>query len=264
MSDALRTLQRGLVIQCKVIGALLMREVITRFGRNNLGFMWLFFEPMLFTAGVALLWTITRGAHGSTLPIIPFALTGYSTVLLWRNASSRCTKAIEPNLSLLFHRNVTILDLFITRVLLEVAGATISLVALSVIFISVGLMKMPADLLTMVAAWGLFCWFALSLGLIVGVLTEVSEVFGRTWNLLTYLAFPLSGAFFMVSWLPPAVGKFMLLIPMVHGTEMLREGYFGGMIRAQYDVGYFALVNFVMLLLGLLLLAACKNKMAQE
>ncbi|WP_373976093.1 ABC transporter permease [Chitinibacter sp. SCUT-21] len=264
MIDKVLFLKRSFSIQCTVISALLMREVITRYGRNNLGFMWLFFEPMLFTAGISILWYFTRGAHGLSLPIIPFALTGYSTVLLWRNASTRCAKAIEPNISLLFHRNVTVLDLFITRVLLEIAGATIALIGLSVIFISLGLMKIPSDILTMIWGWLLFCWFAFSLGLIVGVMTEVSETFGRTWGLLTYLAFPLSGAFFMVEWLPHSAAQWMLLIPMVHGTEMLREGYFGPLVNAHYDASYFALINFVMLFIGLALLTRFKNSLGEE
>ncbi|MFN5779339.1 MAG: capsule polysaccharide export ABC transporter permease, partial [Novosphingobium sp.] len=36
-------------VQRRVIGALLLREMLTRYGRNNIGFLWLFVEPMLFT-----------------------------------------------------------------------------------------------------------------------------------------------------------------------------------------------------------------------
>ena len=65
--------------------ALLMREVLTRYGRHNIGFLWLFVEPMMFTLGVAALWTAMKATHGSNLPIVAFAITGYSSVLLWRN-----------------------------------------------------------------------------------------------------------------------------------------------------------------------------------
>src|ERR1700738_981730 len=130
--------RRSLKIQAAVIGALLMREVITRYGRHNIGFMWLFVEPMLFTLGITALWTMVKVTHGSNIPITEFALTGYSSVLVWRNAVNRCNLAIEPNLSLLFHRNVRVIDLFVARLLLEFAGATISFIVLTVIFISIG------------------------------------------------------------------------------------------------------------------------------
>ncbi|MEG2974628.1 MAG: capsule polysaccharide export ABC transporter permease, partial [Comamonas sp.] len=103
-----------------------MREVLTRFGRHNIGFLWLFVEPMLFTLGVTTLWTLADMAHGSSLPIVAFALTGYSSVLLWRNMPSRCIGAVGPNLALMYHRHVKVVDIFAARLLLEVAGATIS------------------------------------------------------------------------------------------------------------------------------------------
>jgi capsular polysaccharide transport system permease protein len=50
------SLLHSLGIQRRVLYALLMREIITRFGRENLGVLWLVAEPMLFTLGVATLW----------------------------------------------------------------------------------------------------------------------------------------------------------------------------------------------------------------
>ena len=38
---------------------------------------------------------------------------------------------------------------------------------------------------------------------------------------------------------------------MVHGVEMLREGYFGSRMVAHYSLGYMALWNAMLTLLGL-------------
>ena len=84
---------RSLRIQLRVIGALLMREIITRYGRANLGFVWLFVEPMIFTLGVTALWAGFGLHKHSALPIVAFGVTGYSSVLLWRNCASRCAMA---------------------------------------------------------------------------------------------------------------------------------------------------------------------------
>ena len=62
-----------------------------------------------------------------------------------------------------------------------------------------------------------------------------------------------SGAAFMVDWLPPSGQQAVLLLPMVHGVELLREGYFGNAVRTHYDMGYMAGISLVMTLLGLLL-----------
>jgi capsular polysaccharide transport system permease protein len=204
-----------------------MREIITRYGRHNIGFLWLFFEPMLFTLGVTMLWTLMRSAHGSSLPITAFALTGYSSLLLWRNCSNRSVKAIQVNVNLLYHRHVKVFDLFAARLILEIAGATGSFIVLTILFTSTGLMEQPADILTAVIGWLLLAWFAVALGLIVGAASERSELVERVWHVLTYLLFPLSGAAFMVEWFPKSVQELLLWVPMVHGTEMIRHGYFG-------------------------------------
>ncbi len=245
------SLLRSALIQLRVIHALVLREVITRYGRHNIGFAWLFLEPMLFTCGIATLWTMTKLTHGSSLPIVAFALTGYSTILLWRNCSNRCVKAIEPNLCLMFHRNVTALDVLLGRVFLEVIGASVSLTVLSLVFISLGWMAPPSDILVALQGWVMLAWFALSLSLLVGALSERSELLDRVWHIVTYLLFPLSGAGYLVEWLPVPAQKAMLWLPMVHGVEMLRSGYFGGLMHPHYDAGYFAVANLTLMLLGL-------------
>lgn len=225
-------------MQGRVIYALLMREILTRYGRHNIGFLWLFVEPMLFTTGVTILWTLAKAVHGSSLPIVAFALTGYSSVLLWRNMPSRCIGAIEPNLALMYHRNVRVIDIFLARLLLEAGGATISFIALSLFYIYVGWLDPPGDVLTVVGGWLLIAWFGASLAMMLGALAEKSEIVERLWHPAAYLLFPLSGAAFMVDALPAAAQKYVLLIPMVNGVEMVREGYFGDHIRTHYDMPY--------------------------
>src|SRR6476646_10992212 len=146
-TDAFATpsLRTSWAIQRRVVWALVLREILSRFGRHNIGFLWLFVEPMMFTLGVTALWTLTKAVHGSNLPIAAFALTGYSSVLLWSNMPALCIGAIEPNLSLMYHRNVKVIDIFLARLILEGGGATISFVVLSVVFISVGLIMPPED-----------------------------------------------------------------------------------------------------------------------
>ena len=251
MSIQFTSLRRSLLIQRRVIGALLMREIITRFGRHDIGFLWLFLEPMLFTLGITTLWTLSGFNHGGSLPITAFALTGYSTILLWRNSSNRIVKAIEVNQSLLYHRNVRVIDVFSARILLEIIGATTSIVVLTILFTSIGLMTPPVDILTIIIGWFLMAWFAFSLSLIVGAISERSEIVERIWHIITYIMFPLSGAAFMVTWLPTRVQDLALWIPMVHGTEMIRHGYFGTAVQTYENPTYLAVVNLVMLLIGL-------------
>lgn len=245
------SLLRSLRVQGRVIHALLLREILTRYGRHNIGFLWLFIEPMIFTLGVTALWTAMKAFHGSTLPIAAFALSGYSSVLLWRNMPGRSIGAIEPNLSLMYHRNVRVIDIFISRLLLEAAGATVSFVVLSVVFIAVGMISPPEDVLKVVGGWLMLAWFGSALGMLLGGLSEEFELVEKLWHPASYLIFPLSGAGFLVDALPAQAQNFLLYLPMVNGVEYLREGYFGSQVVAHHDMLYVGMVNMALSLLAL-------------
>jgi ABC-type polysaccharide/polyol phosphate export permease len=246
-----KTFWNSLEIQRRVVYALLMREILTRYGRHNIGFLWLFVEPMIFTLGVTALWYVAGANHGSSLPIAAFALTGYSSVLLWRNMPSRCILSITPNLSLMYHRNVKVIDIFIARLVLEAAGASISFALLTLVFASIGWISLPENLLQVLLAWLLLTWFGFSLAILLGSLSEQYEFIEKLWHPIQYLLFPLSGAAFMVDALPPTAQKYLLYLPMVNGIEMLREGYFGSTIRAHYDLSYMIFSCLLLTLLGL-------------
>ncbi|MEQ1517641.1 MAG: ABC transporter permease [Usitatibacteraceae bacterium] len=239
----------------------MMREVVTRFGRENLGALWLVAEPMIFTLGVTTLWTVGGLNHGGTgMPIVAFAVTGYSSVLLWRNCANHSLGAIDSNSALLYHRNVKVFDVLLTRSVLEIAGASGSYAILATSFTLLGWMSWPVDLLQVLFGWILLAWFGTAVAFVIGAGTAYSEIVERLWGPTSYLLFPLSGAAFMVDWLPPALQKVVLLIPMVHGLEIMREGYFGNTVRTHYDVGYFVICCMVLSLFGMYLVRDAGNR----
>lgn len=255
-----RSIRRSLEIQFRVIWALMLREVLTRYGRHNIGLFWLYVEPMMFTIGVTILWYAIGANHGSNLPIMAFALTGYSTILLWRNMPNRLVAAITANLALMYHRNVRVVDLFFARILLEFVGVTSSFVFLMVIFCVSGYMDPPENILELCSAWMMTAWFGGALALFLGAVSERSELIEKLWHPLAYILFPLSGAAFIADAIPPGTREKILLIPMVHCTELVREAFFGSKIIAHYSLSYLASWNIVLTVLGL----AIERRLSKE
>lgn len=255
------SLSRAVVIQARVIFALIMREIITRYGRHNIGFAWLFAEPMLFTMGVMGLWTLLHDvSSGHSVNVMAFAITSYSTVLVWRNTIGRCTLAVEPNASLLFHRNVQVIDLFLARIVLEIAGITLSMVVLISLFVATGLIAPPADMLTMAAGWGLLAWYSAAMGLLIGGICEYSEMVERLWHPIAYFQLPVSGAFVMASWLPPRVRDIVMIFPVPNCVELFRYGYFGASIKPYYDIEYVVIVCAFLTWMGLAVIRDISSK----
>jgi capsular polysaccharide transport system permease protein len=255
---------RSLAIQRRVLHALLMREVITRFGRENLGVLWLVAEPMMFTLGVAALWTLAKANHGSSLPIVAFAITGYSSVLMWRNTVGRCIGGIPANFNLLYHRNVRVLDVMVTRILLEMTGATASFIVLTVVFFAIEWIEAPRDLSLVLAGWTMLAWFGAGLALLLGSSAALSEMVERFWHPVSYLLFPLSGAAFMVEWVPQGFADVIMWLPMIHAVELIREGFFGDVVRTHHDMAYMATCNVVLTFAGLVVMRIAARQVGEK
>lgn len=254
----------ALSIQVKVIRALMLREVLTRYGRHNVGFLWVFLENLIFTGAVVAFWTASSGSHTHGFEVIPFTVLGYSFVLAWRNIINRSVKAIEPNRSLLYHRQVKVIDIYLSRIGLEAIASTGAFIFVMCILNEFGYMNYPSNIGLLIIGWIILLLMSTSLALVVGPLTEMSEMFERIWHIMTYLLFPLSGAFVVVDWLSNPVKDLILIIPLVHVIEIMRSGYYGISNNSYYDGTYIAGFILTMLAIGLLLLKRVERNMVVE
>ena len=230
-------LLHGLRVQLRVIGALTLREMGTRFGRDNLGYLWLFLEPALL--GGALGFAHHLAGHGMPggLNVASFWVIGYIPFYLLRGVLNRAPTAIVANQSLLYHRQVTLLDILAARNLLE-GGATFGAMVAFLLFFGLLVDEWPREPAKLVLGMMLMLGMAHGAALLIATGSVYTELFDRVMHLVTYLALPLTGAFFMVFWLPTELQRIALWIPTVHVFELVRSGQYGSVVPTQYDLGY--------------------------
>lgn len=245
--DAART-------QAHVIGALMMRELHTRFGRDNIGYLWIFVEPMLLAGAVALLHAGQHLPLSGNIRPVPFAISGYALFILFRSMVSRAETLLEANRPLLHHRQVTLLDMLAARALLEIASITAVLAVLLCASWLLGLADVPADFVLVLAALLLVGWFSFGLSMLVCALSHESPLIGRLIHPLLYLMMPLSGAFFAMIWLPLDWRALAGWIPLVPMFELLKVGMFDGYPETFVTLGYAIGWCVALTLLGLLAL----------
>jgi capsular polysaccharide transport system permease protein len=244
----------------RILWALLMRELATRYGRNDLGFLWVLAEPMLFALAVAALWSAIRPPFEYGVKVAAFTITGYMPLILIRQTTSFVVNSVKVNHALLYHRQITPLHLFISRFLMEFLGITLAYVIVVLILNIMGFMAPPKDPLILIFGWVLLAWLVFGLALIMGALAEIFDFVERFVQVLTYVLIPLSGAFFMVSSLPPVYRKYVLVLPFIHCFELMRRAYFGEFLRAEFNIPYvFAWVG-AFLLLGLILVQFVRDR----
>jgi ABC-2 type transport system permease protein/capsular polysaccharide transport system permease protein len=243
---------------------MLIREILTRYGRNNIGFLWLFVEPITFILLIAFVWTEIRGKHLSNIPIVAFAISGYASMLMWRHSVSRCIGAVKSNKALLYHRQVTVMDIFTARILLEVLGMTTAFWILTLAFYTIDWVPLPENLLQTMGGWGLIAWFGAALAMLVGGLAEKFEVVSRIWAPISYIMMALSGVAFTVDALPPSIRPIALWNPVINALEYLREGWFGSVVNAHYDIPYVLAANTVLTLVGFSLVRQISTGTSEE
>jgi len=243
---------------------MLVREILTRYGRNNIGFLWLFVEPIAFILIIAFVWTEIRGTQFSNIPIIAFAISGYASMLMWRHSVSRCIGAVKSNQSLLYHRQVTVMDIFAARIILECLGMTTAFAILTIGFYTIDWVPLPEDMLQLIGGWGLTAWLGVGLAMTIGGLSEKFEVISRIWPPFSYILMALSGVAFTADALPPAAREIALWNPILNAIEYLREGWFGSVMRAHYDIPYTVACCTVLTLIGFSLVRQIGTATGQE
>ena len=235
-----------------LLGALMMRELSSRFGRRNIGFFWIMAEPALFCIGIIVLWSFIKPPSEHGLPVAAFAMTGYLPLLVVRNSVSQGAHCITANNGLLYHRNITLLHLFVARMSLEYLGIALAALVIASSLIFFGFVSLPEDILKILIGFGLLCWFSFGLALAIGSLASRFEVVERVSPIASYLLLPISGAFFMLSWLPSDIRSIAALVPMVHAFEYIREGFFGESLVGETNLSYLIGWNLALSLIGLL------------
>jgi capsular polysaccharide transport system permease protein len=254
------TLTQQIAIQSRTIGALVMRELHTRFGRDNLGYLWLFLEPALLAIGVAALhlFQVLRLPFG--ISIIPFYISGYTAFLAFRSIVLRSCNAIEANLSLLYHRNVTLLDIFVARALLDIAAAFAVCIFLLAASYAFGVGNLPDRPLLFMGAWALTFWFSLAMSLCLGAASHIWPVVERFVHPATYFLLPLSGVFVTFGMVPPQFREFLLWIPLPHILELVHQGQFGTLKSPSVSPFYVVVWCTGLTLIGLLALKIARTK----
>lgn len=240
-------------VQVRVIHALLIRELHTRFGRENIGFLWIMVEPLLFAGLVAIIWSYVKGESQHGMRMIAFAVSGYIPIVLFRHGVARSVAVFTANSSLLYHRQIKIIDFLIARFAIEVLGGMMAYAFAAATLMYFGEFPIPANIGLFIAGWTLYALFCFSLCLVIAPLSEMSEVIEKFVPVTTYIMIPFSGLITMASWLTPTMREYFLMSPFVNGMEMMRKGIWGDQITAYYNIWNPIISSVVFFVVGLTL-----------
>jgi capsular polysaccharide transport system permease protein len=251
----------------RITWALLMREVSTRYGRDNIGFLWVMAEPTLFAVGVSYMWSQVRPPYENGIQLIPFIITGYFPIILIRQVVNYATGGVRNNAPLLYHRMVTPLHIILSRCWIEFIGVTVGGIAVVSAFVFLGLMPAPVSVLGLADfayGWVVLGLLSTGLALVMAAIAEVIEFTERIVHIFTYLSLPFSGGFIMAASMPPRLFKFAWSMPFLHPIELMRRGYFGGSTTTMFDMNIVYAWIAALFFAGLLLMQFVRSRINVE
>lgn len=226
MTTTRSSFYRDLTLQLDVIGALVLRELHTRFGRNNIGYLWMIGEPLMLATVIGGLHAFQPGHIGSTMPPVAFSLVGYCVFIIFRGIFNRAESILESSLPLMYHRMISVLNLSLARVVVEAAGCVTTFVLLYTIVILLGFAEVPARPLWAIGGVTGMIWLSFAWGLNVTAITFEKPTLQRLVHPISYFMMPLSGAFFAVEWMPVSIQNAADWFPLVNIFEITRYGMF--------------------------------------
>ena len=174
-------------------------------------------------------------------------VSGYMPLTLWRHLTNRTIFLVRRNIGLLYHRKISVLNVFVTTLLLEFIGCTLAFIVNYTVLVFINLLDPIQDYTYVICGWCLMAAPAIGLGAAIAVLTEKYEASERFIAPLQYLILPVSGFFFMVDWLPEYAQKLAWYMPTVHSYEMVRHGFFGDSVQTYYNAAYPLVFGLVLL-----------------
>ena len=251
----------ALVVQGRVLYALILRETKTRYGEHKMGFVWAFIEPMVMILVMYLIFGAMRSMATGGIPIATFIIAGFVPFSMLRDTMSQTQGAIQQNTTLLGFPQVTTFDLIIARALLELA---VLLSVFALLMLGAHLLGVDArceNPLGVLAACLLLWILGLGLGFIFA---SVSPIVPSTRQITTQLLgrplFLGSGLFYSIESLPEGVRDVLLYNPVLHLVELSRSEYFYEFESAYASWSYAASFSFGLLAFGLIVHRAMRKK----
>lgn len=252
------------VAHARVVFALIMREMNTRYGRSTGGYLWSLLEPM----GVIVLMSVvfSQIAHvpplGTSFPL--FYATGYMAFHFYFDISSTVSSAIRFNRPLLTFPRVTLIDAIIARFLLQFVTASFVTCVLLGGFVIYAHDQVRLDPQPILLSMALASLLGLGMASINCTLFIYSETWQRLFGIINRPMMLISGVFFLFEDLPKAAQDVLWWNPLVHLTALMRAGFYPVYEPNFVSATYLLFIALVLLMFGVLLLRILRSDILER
>lgn len=238
----------------RTIGALILREMSTRYGRTPGGYLWAVLEPLAAILFLSIGFSLIIRTPSLGTSFLLFYATGYLIFSLYQTISNTTARAIGYSKPLLKFPAVTWVDAVLARFLLNsLTGVLITFLLIGGV-LSVIDSRAVLDMPVAVLAMALCMVLGLGVGTMNCVLMGLYPLWDMIWSIITRPLFLASGVLYIYEDLPPLAQEVLWYNPLLHLTGLMRSAFYPTYTASYVSITYVLLVSLVLLLLGLLLM----------
>ncbi|TNF23481.1 MAG: sugar ABC transporter permease [Rhodobacteraceae bacterium] len=238
----------------RVVGALILREMSTTYGRSPGGYIWAILEPVGMIAILAAGLSILFRAPSLGTNFLLFYAAGLLPLRFFQNLSQSAGMAIQFNRALMAYPRVTYVDTILARVILAILTQTM------VVLIIFGGIFLTQDIRENVDLAPVIEGFLLAITLGVGLGTFNCFMFLRfalwksLWGIVTRPLMLISGVFYIYEDLPRIGQDILWYNPLMHITGIVRSGIYSTYDPTYVSWVYVLLFGLIPMIFGTLLL----------
>lgn len=238
----------------RVIFALMVREMITRYGRSFGGYFWAIAEPVGMITVLALAFSQFLRSPPLGSSFVLFYAAGYIPFNFFMTINGMTSGAVQANRPLMKFPVVTPMDAIIARTILQF----LTMIVVAIIIFSGLSFLIDEPVRPSISGFLIACVAASILGVGGGTLNVVIFAFipmyRNIWAIITRPLFLVSGIFYTVETMPPAVQSILILNPLVHISGESHKAFYpiydGSFVNLAYPIG----LGVGMLVVGMALL----------
>ncbi|NNU16764.1 ABC transporter permease [Parvularcula sp. ZS-1/3] len=240
-------------ISSRVVNALILRELNSRYGNSRLGYLWAIANPIISIMVLFFLFSTIRSRETGDIPILMFLVTGWFSYGYYQTMVSSIANGEAANRSLMMHQPVTRLDVMASRAVVE----TLTTVSFFVVGVAIAAIiedaTLPNDPILVLASFAAAGTFGLSLGLAMGAILTYFPFAMNFLQPVNRIGFFVSGVLFTATMLPSWLYPYIRWNPMLHPIEGIRQGWFEVYTSPVLDLTYTFSIALPLLAVGLYL-----------
>ncbi|HQT77114.1 MAG: hypothetical protein B7Z80_05105 [Rhodospirillales bacterium 20-64-7] len=233
------SLWQDVATRWRVIYAIMLRDIRTRFGHTRLGYFWAIMEPIghLMTLGTVF-YALNHAPPPLGNNLFLYYITGLVPFLMFSHVSHDMMGVAEGGNAMLQVPIVRRTDVIVAHAIRQLAT---ELVVGIIIFSTAGVLGfqgLPADPVAAAAGVLLLWLLAIGVGVVNVVLSGLFPSYDTFYAALIRLLYFASGIYYSPITMPDMVRRWLLWNPVLQGIDLFRSGFFSQYEPHWLDVEY--------------------------